>query len=132
MLAFEVFVDDQRICLAGMEDWSVMSVILSAVKARRGDQERGGELDVSVGGLSEEDKDGISHHARWARLNLTVGSRLMVNIVETNQPDPPIRRYRSDHVVQEPAFTEEEIEKMEREDYERLKAKFEPGGSDKA
>jgi hypothetical protein len=129
MLAFEVFVDDRRICLAGMEDWAVMSVILSAVRARHGDAPRKGELDLSVGGLTENDADGVAHHARWARLNLSVGCRISVNVVETAQPDHPARRYRSGLEVQEPAFTEQEIEEMEREDYQRLKAKFEPGGA---
>ena len=127
MLAFEVFVDDERICLAGMEDWGVMSVILSAVRSRGGDRPRPGELDISVGGLTEDDSNGVAHHARWTRLKLQVGSRVIVNIVESQQPDPPTRRYRSDRQVQEPAYTEEEIEEMEREDWLRLKAKFEPG-----
>ena len=130
MLAFEVSVDDERVCLAGMDDWSVMSVILSAVRSRQGDRPRPGELDVSVGGLTEDSSEGIAHHARWVRLKLQVGSRVAVNIVETDQPDPPSRRYRSDCQVQEPAFSEEEIEQMEREDYERLKAKFEPGSEE--
>ncbi len=57
---------------------------------------------------------------------MTVGSKVVINIVETDQPDPPVRRYRSDRLVQESPFSEEEIEQMEREDYVRLKAKFEP------
>lgn len=133
MLAFELFVDDRRICLAGMEDWSVMSVILSAVRPREGgERSRPGQLDVAAGGLSETDENGASYHARWERIDLQVGSRVTINLVETDQPDPPIRRYRSDREVQEPAFTEEEIEEMEREDYQRLKAKFEPEDGDKA
>ena len=130
MLAFELFVDDERICLAGMEDWAVMSVILSAVNPgeRSDGPPRDGKLDVHVGGLSEGDSNGISHHARWAKIDLDIGSRVTINIVETDSPDPPVHRYRSDRVVREPAFTKQEIEKMEREDYERLKAKFESQG----
>ena len=130
MLAFELFVDDQRICLAGMDDWAVMSVILSAVKSgeRSDGLPRGGKLDVSAGGLSEDNSDGVSYHARWARVDLAVGSRVMINVLETDSPDPPVHRYRSDREVREPAFTKEEIEEMEREDYQRLKAKFEPEG----
>ena len=126
MLGFELLVDDERICVAGMEDWSVMSVILSALRPRYGDRARDGELNVSAGGLSETDANGASYHARWARVDLKVGSRVVINVVETDEPDPPIRRYRSDHEVQEPAYTEEEIEEFEREDWLRLKAKFEP------
>ena len=127
MLAFELFVDDRRICLAGMEDWAVMSVILSGVRHRDRDPDDGGRLDVAASGLSETDADGASYHARWERVDLQVGSKVVINLIETDQPDPPIRRYRSDREGREPAFTEEEIEEMEREDYARLKAKFEPG-----
>ena len=129
MLAFELFVDDERICLAGMEDWAVMSVILSAVRPRA-DREppRHGELEVTAGGLSEDDSNGVAHHARWARVKLAVGSKVTVNVVETDQPDPPTRRYRSDHEVRETPFTDEEIEQMEREEWLRLKEKFEPDG----
>jgi hypothetical protein len=129
MLAFELFIDDERICLAGMEDWAVMSVIVSAVRARDGgERPREAKLDVHVGGLSEDDSDGVAHHARWARIDLTTGSRVSVNVVETDHPDPPVRRYRSDREVHESPFTDEEIEEMEREDWLRLKAKFEPEG----
>jgi hypothetical protein len=128
MLAFELFVDDRRICLAGMEDWAVMSVILSAVNSgeRADGLPREGKLDVSAGGLSENNSSGVAHHARWARVDLQVGSKVQINVVETAEPDPPIHRYRSDRKVQEPAFTKAEIEQMEREDYERLKEKYEP------
>jgi hypothetical protein len=130
MLAFELLVDDRRVCLAGMEDWAVLSVILSAVNSgvRADGLPREGKLDVSAGGLSEDDSDGIAYHARWARVDLQVGSKVQINVVETDEPDPPIRRYRSDRERSEPAFTREEIEQMEREDYERLKTNFEPEG----
>ena len=127
MLAFELFVDDRRICLAGMEDWAVMSVILSAVQPREDrERPRTSELNISAGGLSETDASGAAYHARWGKVDLQVGSKVVINLVDTDQPDPPIRRYRSDREVQESPYTDEEWEQMEREDYQRLKAKFEP------
>ena len=126
MLAFELFVDDRRICLAGMEDWAVMSVILTGVRRRQDDPDDSGRLDVSAGGLSETGADGADYHQRWEKVDLAVGSKVVINLVETDRVDPPVRRYRSDRKVQESPFTDEEIEAMEREDYERLKAKFDP------
>ena len=128
MLAFEVFVDDQRICLAGFEDWAVMSTIISAVSRSEPMPDGRNEIELSVGGLSERDASGIAHHLRWVRTELKVGSIVTVNIVDTDQPDEPVRRYRSDREVQDSPFTDEEIEEMERADWLRLKAKFEPGG----
>ena len=115
-----------------MEDWAVMSVILSGVRHRDRDPADGGRLDVAAGGLSEADPNGVPHHARWERVDLQVGSTVTINLVETDQADPPIRRYRSDREVQEPRYTEEEIEEMEREDHQRLKARFEPDGGKRA
>ena len=132
MLAFELFVDDRRICLAGMEDWAVMSVILSAVRRRHQDPDDSGRLDISAGGLSETGADGAAYHARWEKVDLAVGSKVVINLIETDQPDPPVRRYRSDREVQESPFTDEEIEEMEREEWLRLKSKFEPGQERKA
>jgi hypothetical protein len=126
MLAFELFVDDRRICLAGMDDWAVMSVILTGVRRRKDNPDDSGRLDVSVGGLSETDADGAAYHQRWEKVDFAVGSRVVINLVEADEVDPPVRRYRSDRKVQESPFSDEEIEEMEREDYERLKAKFEP------
>lgn len=62
------------------------------------------------------------------RRNLAVGMQVTIKIVEADRADEPVRRYRSDREVQENPFTDEEIE---REDWLRLKAKFEPenGGS---
>jgi len=126
MLAFEVIINDERMCVAGMEDWAVMSVILSGVRSRHRGPNDDGWVDVSVTGLSETDASGVSHHARWGRIDLEVGSKVTINLIDTAQPDPPVRRFRSDREVQEPSFTEEEIEEMERADWLRLKAKFEP------
>jgi len=132
MLAFELFVDDQRICLAGIEDWSVLSVIVSAVRSANPCVDDGDRVGISVGGLTRADADGVSYHARWGRIDLEVENRATISLVDTDQPDPPIHRYRSDREVQEEPFTEEETEEMEREQWLRLKAKFESEDAGKA
>ena len=50
----------------------------------------------------------------------------MVTVVDTDHPDPPTKRYRSDKEVQENPFTEEELKEMRRQDYLELKKEFEP------
>lgn len=59
-----------------------------------------------------------------------VGSKVVIEVIETDAPDPPVRRYRSDREVQESPYSDEEIEQLEREELRRLKAKFEPGHGD--
>jgi len=128
MLAFEVRIDGERLCLAGMEDWSVLAAHVTAVRRRNADSEPQDELEFAVGGLTQADRDDVSHHARWACRPLQVGSQVEIAIVDTDRPDEPNRRYRSDRDVQESPFTDEEIEEMERAEWLRLKAKFEAQG----
>lgn len=126
MLAYEIWIDDVRVALAGFSDWAVLSAHVTAVQERHGDRRRAQELEFSVGGLSETDENGAAYHVRWTKKELTVGSKVAIQIVDTDNPDEPARRYRSDRAVQESPFTDEEIEQFEREEWQRLKAKFEP------
>jgi hypothetical protein len=127
LLAFDIWIDGARLARAGCEDWSVLSAHVTAVKKRHGARQRDGELEFSVGGLSQSDADGAAHHFRWVKRDLAVGSKVIIEVIETDAPDPPVRRYRSDREVQESPYSDEEIEQFEREELRRLKAKFEPG-----
>ena len=130
MLAFEVLVNDERLCLAGAEDWAVLNVSLSGVKHRHPSIPDADEVDLYVGALTQPDLTGASYHLRWKGLRgLPVGTKVTFNVVETDRVDEPIRRHRSDSEVQEPEFTVEELEEFEWEDYLRLKAKFEPSSA---
>lgn len=126
MLAFDVVIDGARLAVAGFADWSVLSAHVTAVQEGAGRPDRKGELEFSVGGLSKTADDGAQHHVRWTKRQLTIGSKITIEIVETEAPDEPDRRYRSDREVQESPYSDEEMEQFEREEFERLRAKFEP------
>jgi hypothetical protein len=85
----------------------------------------GEEVWTSMGGMTETDENGIAHHVLWGRVDLRVGSKVTLTVVDTNEPDPPLKKYRSDRDVQEDPYTAEEWEEMERSEWLRLKAKFE-------
>ncbi|MDP9421913.1 MAG: hypothetical protein M3Q19_03615 [Pseudomonadota bacterium] len=126
MLAFEVFIDGERLCVAGTDNWAVLSCILSGHRPN-GDE----QVDLSVGGLTDADAEGVFHHVRWGRRRqLELGTKIAINIVDAERPDEPTHRYRSDHEVQESPFTDEEIEEMDRAEWLRLKAKFEPDNAE--
>lgn len=131
MLAFKVEIDGTEFVLAGFEDWSILAL---HVNARRGTPEasiessRTDEARFSVGGLSKPDSSGVSYNVRWKDRDLSVGSRVVVSIVETESPDVPLRKYRSDSKVQESPFTEEEMREMRLRSYLELKKEF---GSEK-
>lgn len=126
MLAFKIEIDGEHVALAGVPDWCVMGVHIAAT---RSDLRPGEELDLSVGGLSERDALGVAYHVRWSGRALTLGSRVTVLVVDTEHPDPPVKRYRSDKDVQESAFTEGELREMRRQDYLELKKEFDDNAS---
>lgn len=126
MLAYEILIDGVHFARAGFADWSVLSAHVTAIQEGAGRPDRKGELEFSVGGLSKSDTDGAQYHVRWPKRQLTIGSTITIEIVETEEPDEPVHRYRSDRQVQESPYSDEEIEQFEREEWERLKAKFEP------
>ena len=126
MLVFEISIDGARFARAGFADWSVLSAHVTAIQEGAGRPDRKGELEFSVGGLSKTDADKAQYHVRWPKRHLSIGSKITLEIVETEEPDEPERRHRSDREVQESPYSDEEIEQFEREEYERLKAKFEP------
>lgn len=131
MLAFDIRIGEKRACLAGVEDWSLISAHVTAQRGDNPNVEMVESLELYIGGMTQPDAAGISHHVRWGRLTqLHVGTTITIQVIDTDTPDMPIRRYRSDHEVQESGFTDEEIEEMQREDWLRLKAKFEPDGSE--
>lgn len=128
MLAFQVEIDGESFAVAGVEDWSILAL---HVNAARGDPaadtafSREDSFDFSVGGLTEADTQGDSYHFRWPRKELHIGSKVTVTIVETDTPDAPIKRYRSDQKVQESPFTEAELRELRWQDYLLLKEEFE-------
>jgi hypothetical protein len=126
MLAFEVWIDGQRQCLAGVEDWAILSAHVTASRSRDQGTSPQDDLEFYVGGMTGDDETGASHHFRWKRRNLAVGMQVTIQIVEVDRADDPIRRYRSDRQVQEDPLTDEEIEEIERAEWLRLKARFEP------
>jgi hypothetical protein len=127
VIALQVEIDGAHEVLAGVKDWSLLTL---HVNAMRGDvmapveSARVDNFRFGVSGLTLEDSSGIHHHFRWGEKSLKVGSRVVVTTVDTERPDPPIRRFRSDKQVQESPFTDEEWRELRRQDYEALKKEF--------
>ena len=88
MRAFEVSVNGERLCLAGIGDDGVLTTIVNWL-ARPGD----GSLHLEVGGLISPTKE----HVTWVRQKpLSVGDNVQVKIVEIEAADNPITKYRLD------------------------------------
>ncbi len=126
MLAYEIEIDGVKYITAGVEDWSILSLHVTASRAEEGSKVREGYIECSVGGLTLSNEEDIRHHFRWVRVPLEIGNAVTVRVVEVPVADTPKNRYRSDSEVQENPFTEEEMREMRYQDYLSLKAEFEP------
>jgi hypothetical protein len=122
MIAFEISIDEQQACTAGVSPSGVTSVIATWV--RRPSSETASdlplgdrfeeELTLDVGGLAH-DADGASVHLRWLRQPLKPGQRITITVLETEIVDEPQKRARED-----PA----QAAQQKRQYYERLKREY--------
>ena len=111
MIGFEVTLNGQRLCTASAGETGVLSACVTWVMRAAPGMEESSDLRLEIGGLAKD------AHLRWAASpQLAVGDEVLVRIVETSNPDPPVRTDRDDK-----AFVEAE----ERKYYERLKPKYE-------
>ena len=123
MKAFRVVLDGKALGDLGVADFSNTSIIIGF---GRGSNAESIDYRLHLGGLTQSDENGVSRHYRWASPHLEEGSRIEIEIVDSDNCVPPTRLYRSDHEIQEPAFTEDEMRKMRYESYLELKKEFEP------
>lgn len=82
MIAFEVFVNGQRICVAGTE--IVTSVGVDWTQ-RTPDQVRFNVSGIHAGEQGEG-------HVEWPVPNIGVGDEIIIRVLSTDAIDPPTRR----------------------------------------
>src|ERR1700752_1615953 len=86
MRAFEVYVNGERLCTAGVNDSTVLTAIIDYVGR---DKER---LHLHVGGLLIPQEE----HVRWQDMDLAVGDDVRIKVVEIETVDAPTKRYLRD------------------------------------
>ena len=85
MTAFEVHLNNKKVCVAGIGDDGVLSVIINYVCGDGRD-----EAGFSVGGLTSQNE-----HVLWReRRKLRVGDEVRLKVVEAESVDRPRDRYR--------------------------------------
>ena len=88
MRAFEVSVNGEKLCLAGIGDDGVLTSIVHWA-ARQGE----GGFFLQVGGLISQTKE----HVNWINQKpLSVGDYVQVKLIETDVADKPVEEYRLD------------------------------------
>ena len=102
MIAFEVSLNGNRVCIAGAEDLAVLSTIISAcgklgkkTVPSRPDQ-ISGDVHYSVGGLTSRGNPKKDVHVQWKSVvPLEIGDVLQVRVVETDKSDRAKSRTRA-------------------------------------
>ena len=98
MIAFEVFLNGNKVCRAGVGDLGVLTTVLSWVRreGRNTETREPGnieeELTLNVGGLISSKNE----HVRWSESKLTVGDEVRVRVVNLESVDPPWDRRTED------------------------------------
>jgi hypothetical protein len=103
MIAFEIFINRKRICAAGIGEEGVLSTIISwagSARRRRQRRSRPERADLHIGGLAND------QHSDWIDgfQMLKVGDTVRVRVIETIEPDPPIRSRSSYRIGRECGF----------------------------
>jgi hypothetical protein len=118
MIAFEVTLNGKRVCTAGVEDFGVLSTILTWVR-RSPEHSRDGntieeELTAEVSALDTRDPK-AGEHLKWLSETLRLGDSISIRIVDVEKVDPPTSRYCNDP---------EADARAKRQYYERLKREY--------
>jgi hypothetical protein len=88
MLAFEVSVNGHGMIVAGVEDWSILTTHVTALREKNGVRMRRDEIELHTGGMTLPETDGYSRHFRWDRYALQVGDIVSLKVVNTDTAAP--------------------------------------------
>jgi hypothetical protein len=94
MYALSVRVNDQPAVVAGADDLGVLSAILSCVgklgpASVRLNSDETQDFTFRLGGLTSRPEGSVDEHLTWLSLKaLKVGDTVIVEIIETEHPDP--------------------------------------------
>jgi hypothetical protein len=95
MIAFEIYLNDQKMCRAGVGDSGVLSAMVTWAATTMSTGTRNEDLFLSLGGLINPG----GKHVSWInQKGLAVGDRIQVKIVEADSVDEHERRDPADDV----------------------------------
>ena len=89
MIAYKIKIDGSEKIIAGFEDWAILNAIINSARANADPKDK---TWLSVGGLSKPDQDNVSYHCRWSENQLKIGSKIEIEIIETDKTDSPIKK----------------------------------------
>jgi hypothetical protein len=84
MVAFEIYLNEQLLCTAGIGEDGVLTSILTWVKRNNGDE----QCELEISGLVSV----IQEHVKWIARLVAIGDHIEIKIVETGKVDSPAVR----------------------------------------
>ena len=106
--ALEITVNSESKVVAGIEEISVLSFILSYIS---GEKDSLDLIELSVGGLLHHGQNDYEH-LDWIKRNLEIGDEITIRVIESCDLTTPVSRRREDPKL---------VEKAQRKYYESLK-----------
>ena len=96
MNCFEVTINGEKVCTAGIGDYGVLNTVLSFVGGKESsdptadtDHRTPSEsLELNVGGVATS-TIGASEHVEWLQRDLMVGDEIVMRIIEVSECDQP-------------------------------------------
>lgn len=125
MIALEVSINGEKFLTAGVADWDLITAHLTADRINLA-PDKTPRFRFHIGGMTIPELDGFRRHLNWNVGRLGLEDAVTFRLVETDNVDPPAKRYRLNPEVDESPFTESELREMRYEDYLDLKAEFDP------
>lgn len=122
MIAFEVIVNGNKLCDAGVEGLGVLTAILSSAhrvpqpEAEMNQLYPPDELILEVGGLESAYNEVPGQQMSWASKHLKVGDTIVINIKSLEIVDPPEKLVSED--------PQEVVKEAKRRYFEELKKEF--------
>jgi len=91
MLAFEMYLNGKKRCVAGIDEPGVLTTTLTWVLGESGGRRAGSErIGVSVSGLVSRTRE----FADWFQRGVERGDEIFIRVVETKAVDKPKRKRR--------------------------------------
>lgn len=96
MIGFEVIINGEKICAAGIGEFGVLTSVMTWVGSRK-DSNEGIDIrnpDLKVGGLTDSGND-ADEFVDWVKRSLNIGDQVNIRIVDIVEADEPIERSSS-------------------------------------
>jgi hypothetical protein len=100
MICFQVEINGEKLCIAGVGEYGVLTTVLSYVRNReQGHLEEKAQAELKVGGTMSL-KDSVDENVEWNGKSLTVGDEIRIVITDHLQPDHPTQRATRDPALE--------------------------------